>query len=379
MNSPSPESPRLRSWWQPGVFDYSQVEAFIMRAAFATLFFSNIQWDVRAYTTQRNPTGLAHFFDFTWLARYPLGPGWKGLTIVGLALYALGWLPALGLLPACVIAIMMGTLIDSTAMEHTWQLVTLIALSQFLVYAWPRALRPHRVLVGIAFILLACLAAREMLLLPHFPRFKAGLSACLGIAFRYAALGMVVEFLGREILSAKNLPLADASPVKPGLMTHRLAIYASTVTFAAAYVICGISKLVNSHFQWVQKVPYLSVQLLKSNWAGYYDRLLPAPEWLTKVTQGIVDYPNLARLVFGVGLIIELAGFVVLINRRFALAGGLAIIALHLSISKIMNLNFQEHIAAALIFAVNLPGLRRTCEPWLQGAQQSDQVLREET
>ncbi len=367
MNSPTPDSLRPRPWWQPGIFDYSQFEAFIMRAGFATLFFISIKWETAPYKTQRNPTGLANFFDFTWLAQHPPGVGWQALTILGLAMYVIGWMPALGLVPGCVFAVMIGTLITSTAMHHSWQAMTLIALSQFLVYAWPRTPRLHRLVQWTAFAALAALAVREMVLLPHpggpATVFFTWLGHCVSITGRYAVLGLIVQFLSGEIHRAKNLPLADASPLRPGLMTHRLAIYASTVTFAAAYVVCGIVKLVNSNYQWIQKVPYLSVQLLKTNWDGYYDVLRPIPSWLPQVTQAIVDHPNLARLFFGFGLLIELAGFVILINRRWAFAGGMAIIALHMSISKIMDLNFQYHMAAALIFLVNLPALRKTFGP----------------
>lgn len=287
--STSPNTATPRPWWQPGPFDYSHMEVLVMRALFALLLFTSIKWETAPYKTQRNPTGLAHWFDFTWLSEHPPGLFWQGVTVAGLLIYVLGRAPALGLAPVCTFAVMIGTLVTSKAMHHTWQMVTMIALAQFLVYAWPK---------------------RDWW--------------------------------------------------KPSLDVHRLATYASTVVFAASYVVCGIVKLVNSDFQWIQKAPLLSVQLLKSNWSGYYDTLKPIPEWLPKVTQMIVDYPNLARLFFGSGLLIELLGFTVLINRKWAFYSGLAIIALHLSISKIMDLNFEYHMAAAFIFLVNVPGLRQT-------------------
>ncbi len=148
--------------------------------------------------------------------------------------------------------------------------------------------------------------------------------------------------------------------LRPDAQVHRLAAYASTVVIAASYVVCGVVKLANSHFQWIQKVPNLSLQILKSNWAGYYDYLQQPPAWLARVTQAIVDYPNLARVFFGSGLLIELLGFTVLISRRFAFFGGLVIILMHLSISKVMDLHFEYHMAVVLIFLVNLPGLKRT-------------------
>lgn len=280
----------VRPWWQPGPFQYSKVEMLVMRVLFATLLFSSIKWETAPYKTQRNPTGLAHFFDFTWLSQHPPGLFWQGLTIAGLVIYVLGVLPVVGLAPVCTFAVMIGTLVTSKAMHHSWQAITMIALAQFFVYAW---------------------AARK------------------GGFFR------------------------------PSIEVQRLAVWWSTVVFAAAYVVCGIVKLVRSDFLWIHKVPYLSVQLLKSNWASYYDTLQPVATWLPKVTQAIVDYPNLARLFFGAGLLIELLGFVVLINRKWAFWGGLAIIALHLSISKVMDLHFEVHMGLAFIFLVNVAGIGR--------------------
>ena len=279
-----------RPWWQPGPFDYSKIEMLVMRALFATLLFSSIKWETAPYKTQRNPTGLAHFFDFTWLSQHPPGLFWQGLTIVGLIVYVFGRVPALGLAPVCTFAVMIGTLVCSKAMHHSWQAITLIALAQFIVYAWPKK---------------------------------------------------------------------KSDWLNPSIDVHRLATYWSTVVFAAAYVVCGILKLVNSDFLWIHKVPYLSVQLLKSNWSSYYDTLQPVADWLPKVTQAIVDYPNLARLFFGAGLLVELLGFVVLINRKWAFWGGLSIIALHLSISKVMDLHFEVHMALAFIFLVNVAGIRK--------------------
>ena len=365
MSTPATLSSPARSnaWWQPGMFDYSRLEAFVMRAGFAILFYITIKWETAPYKTQRNPTGLANFFDFTWLAEHPPGPFWHWLCIATLVLYVVGYLPALGLAPTLTFAIMIGTLVTSKAMHHSWQAVTLLALAQFIVYAWPRGASVHRIVLWLIMLALGGLAIRELRLLPSASGgtkpFFAWLGAAFHILLRYAVLASIVDFLSNELHKAKTR-LADASIVRPCLGLHRIAVYSATVTFAAAYVVCGIVKLVNSSFQWIQKVPYLAVQLLKSNWDGYYDSLEPIHEWIPKLTQAIVDYPNIARLVFGGGLLIELAAFVVLINRKWALVGGLSIIALHLSISKVMDLHFEYHMAAALIFLVNLPGLRKT-------------------
>lgn len=280
------------SWWQPVRFEWSAVELFIMRLCFAGLAFWNIKWETKPFTTQKFPNGLAHVFDFTWLASHPPGLAVQVIVVAFLLLYVIGIVPALGLLPLAFFATSIGTLLNSQgAINHSWQMVTMMGLAQFIVYAWPR---------------------------------------------KGQGLGVLL---------------------KPDLERHRQAAWAVFIVIAASYVVCGIVKLVNSDFMWLHRAPWLAVQLYKTHYSAFYDTLTMPPEWLQKITETLVQYPNLARLVFGAGLFIELAGFVILINRRWAAIGGLAIIALHLSISKLMNLNFEAHMLAAAIYLVNLPGL----------------------
>ncbi len=205
-----------------------------------------------------------------------------------------------------------------------------------------------------------------------------GLLAALGLSVVIGTLGnsqgainhstqlVSLMLLGQFLVyGAAGLAGGAGEWVRPSVAWQRRAVYAATVVIAASYVVSGVMKLVNSHFRWLEEAPYLAVQLLKTNWSHYHDTLEMPPGWLQVATQALVDHPNGARLFFGSGLLIELAGFVVLINRRWAAAGGLAIIALHLSISQVMSLNFVNHMAAALIFLVNVPGwwMRRSAPP----------------
>ena len=137
MSAETP-SPQPRPWWQPGPFDYSSFELVVMRAAFALLAFTNIKWDTQTYTTQRNPTGLAHWFDLTWLASHPPGLLWKAVAIIGLVFYVLGRAPGIALIPICTSAVLIGTLVTSKVMHHSWHLITLLGLAQWVIYAWPK-------------------------------------------------------------------------------------------------------------------------------------------------------------------------------------------------------------------------------------------------
>lgn len=287
-------SPSTSKWWQPRPFELGSLEMLVMRAAFAALAFWNIKWETAPYTEQKFPTGLAHFFDLTWLGHHPPGDLTQYAVMAFLVLYVIGILPSLGFLPTAVFATLIGTLINSKAINHSWQMVTMMGLAQVLVYAWPR-------------------------------RTDAGLDWKI--------------------------------VVRPDLRRHRQAVFAVLTVIAASYVVCGVVKLVNSDGLWIHKAPFLAVQLLKTHYSHFYDTLNMPPEWLQTITEFLLEHPWVARIVFGAGLIIELLGFVILINRRWAFLGGVAIIALHLSISRLMNLNFEAHMFAALIYCVNIPGI----------------------
>lgn len=282
-------------------FHLGTAELFFMRLGFAILLFFTIKWEAGNLGTVKpeDAVGLAKFLDLTFFARIKHMLVWQVLTGIGLGAYVIGRLPVAGLLPALIFAIGIGTLNASQgANNHSTQLCSMILIGQFLVYGLP---------------------------------FAGG-----------------------------RRPGAEAW-LAPDLAIHRRAIYVTMVIFAAGYVVCGWVKLQNSDWLWFHKVvPGLAMELMKTNWSAYYDTLEPVPQVLTTTVTLMNEHPAVARLFFGGGLVIELLAFVMLMGRRWAFFTGLAIIALHLSISHLMQLNFWYHIWAAVIFLVNVPGLART-------------------
>ena len=69
----------------------------------------------------------------------------------------------------------------------------------------------------------------------------------------------------------------------------------------------------------------------------------------------IAEHPNLARLFFAPGLLIELLFFLGLLGRRWSAGMGLAAIGLHRSIELLMGLDFESHEVLLWIFFVNVP------------------------
>lgn len=293
-------------------FNFGSGEMLFMRLCFAVLIFVAIKWEVGSLgpVDVKKVTGLANFEfmqpKLNALRDLSESIGlWKIVTGVGLLFYVANILPVLGLIPALFFSIGIGTLANSQgAMNHSTQLVSMILLGQFLVYA-----------VGV-----------------H-----------------------------------RLAPTSLLSWLKPSIPLQQRVIYVSMVIFAAGYVICGLVKLVNSDWEWIQRVPGLAVELQKSNWSEYYDTLTPVPDSLQRVVDLMTNHPNIARVFFAGGLFIELFAFLILIGRRTALFYGLLIIVMHLSISSLMQLDFWYHMAAAMIFLVNLPGIAKTFNKWKMG------------
>lgn len=275
-----------------------------MRLGFAILVFCSIKWETGNLAPvspdDADASGLANFINLNFFIGMKAVLLWQVVTALGLLAYVGSMLPVAGLFPALFFALGIGALNASQgASNHSTQLVSMILVGQYLVYALPFSARPGR----------------------------------------------------------RRSPLW----LMPDDVIHRRAIYVSLVIFAAGYVVCGWVKLSNSDWAWIWNVvPGLALELQKTNWSAYYDTLEPVPAVLTTVVGLMNDHPMLARLFFGAGLLIELGAFLIMMGRRWAFWYGLAIIVLHLSISRLMQLDFWYHIFAALIFVVNVPGIKRT-------------------
>jgi hypothetical protein len=135
---------------------------------------------------------------------------------------------------------------------------------------------------------------------------------------------------------------------------HSRAVWWSVMTIAAGYVASGIVKLKATDFQWIQRVPVLAVQSIKANLSQYYSTLVPAEGFkLTVVPDLIVKYPNVARLFFGTGLVLEVLGFLLLLNRPMCRWFGVALLLMHVGIAFLMEIEFWNHMWLLLIFCIN--------------------------
>ena len=283
---------------------FGTVEALLMRALLVAVVWWSLPLasEVADLTGQQKPTGLAHVFPLTWLAR----PGVFLVCQIIVAVAAIFYLANRLLLPATgamtLVHILIFTLDNSQgATNHAYHLISIVLLAQFLTY-----LSPH-----------------------------------------------VVRFIERW----KKITLPRLFATDKGIRLNDLALYFSQQAIAAAYIVAGLSKLIRSKGLWVWQSPNVSVELMKTNAQNFYNRLeIDATfEHRQQVAQWMIDNPMITRVLMGGGLAIELFAFLALRNRLGALLTGLAIIALHWGIYVSMGLFFKYNIAIVIIFFVNAP------------------------
>lgn len=155
--------------------------------------------------------------------------------------------------------------------------------------------------------------------------------------------------------------IKNKSWIRPSAGAQERVVFWSILMIGASYFASGIVKLKASDFMWIQRVPALSVQVFKAVWSASYSTGLPVSGFKAETAPWlIVHHPHLARLFFGVGLVLELAGWFMVLSRRHARWIGLGLIGMHVGISLLMEIEFWNHMLLVLIFAVNVPG-------WIKG------------
>lgn len=115
--------------------EYESYELAIMRALFALVAYDVIDWSPD-HSGQPNPNGLGHIIDFTFLSDPAVMSVIRVVFIAALFAYVVGIAPLLSAGLVLAITIADGTLENSQgSIGHNRQIVSLILLAQWLVYA----------------------------------------------------------------------------------------------------------------------------------------------------------------------------------------------------------------------------------------------------
>ena len=278
--------------------DHGFYEVLLMRIFFAGVIYDSINW-TRTFSDFVKPNGLARLEVFQqpllWFGDAANLAAVRTWIWVPLICYAIGLVPIPAIVSLLVVTVSVGTLESSDGgIGHSYQIVSLILLAQLASHIYCSRKHPD--------------------------------------------------------------PAGTRTWLLPSLTTQNHSIHLAKVTIAAAYVVCGVAKLIKSDFLWIQKVPLLSVQITKANLRDYYNTLEPKTDFVsTEIPRLVVEYPNIARIFFGAGLFLELFAFLALRGRAWAMVMGIALITMHFFIDQIMALTFWTHMHCLAIFYVNIP------------------------
>jgi hypothetical protein len=292
---------------------------------------------------QAAPLGLAHFVDLTVLScpslhapllrDVPLLPDlspFQLLLIALLALYALGTTPLLATGTLLALHTAVGTLVNSATanVDHNSQIVGYALLAQFLAHLYHQ----H--------------AVRQSPTPGHAAR-----QLCLD---RWRDLARSWAIFFRAPLDPSR-PGALTSPISPNSEQARWTHFTISA-IAASYVVSAISKLVRSEGRWIENIPNIVLQIRKTNGQAFADT---GDHTAAAATNFAIDLtsrdPDLARLLFGAGLGVELFAFLALFGRTWALLVGISLFVLHTLVSQLMSLEFTYNKAALVLLLINIP------------------------
>lgn len=321
-----------------------ELEGFLLRALFGLVVWRSLDLSVdsiQKYTSLPRPVGLAAWsglwdwlgWDLTRLADAN-DPGFLSACMLwakaALILYACGIGLPLALPVVTLVHIAVRTLSNSQgATHHGFQMVSMALLTQTVVVWLLAAVR-----------VFGWWRARQR---------KPETSSALAPAFA-----------------------AWAAPER-----RETWLWLYTIAIASVVYLTSVcSKISASDGKWLKNSPWLATEIVKTHRQNYYNRLdpvfiqgvPPAPadppdpatdryrhpvpesaDWLSR-------HPWLARLIFGSGFFLEMFAFLALIDRRAALAVGMALVALHGSVEWIMELSFPLNQQVVALFFVNAPG-----------------------
>ena len=134
------------------------------------------------------------------------------------------------------------------------------------------------------------------------------------------------------------------------------AIWWSLQTIVAVYLVAGITKLIVTRGLWPLQAHWIGVDITKTAYQSFYDTLNQTElnQQLT-IAHFAAGHGWLVALIAAIGLLLELASPLMLINRAWAAVVGAALIGFHISLDYTMRLTFIYNQWLLLIFMINPP------------------------
>ena len=177
------------------------------------------------------------------------------------------------------------------------------------------------------------------------------------LASSQGALGHKTQLLAM-VLIGQLFAYVQASRARGANGAHGLAVYYSQEVIAAGYILAGLTKIVLSRGRWIEQIPLVVTEIAKTHGQTYYSTLQQGViERGDAIATVILAHPNLTRVLFGCGGLLEISAGVALLGRRSAFAVGIGLLAMHWAIAELMLIEFPENEALLAIYFVNVPFL----------------------
>jgi len=280
---------------------YAGYEVFLKRAFFALAVAGSLPNNL-PYAGQKEPVGLAHFWNLTFLGDPAVLEPVRVVFWICLGLYALGFASAFALPVAATIFCAIGALIGSQgAHKHHLQIVGLV---------------------------LVVLAIYHVYLAVRYRRIFRNTLENHRLAIYHAQQTVMATYLVTGLYKLANSGLgwvADAKYFPLQLAKTRGMEYYNRLEEPGAEAGSGAQELL-------------------ANLSPDIERFF-------------IDFPNWARFFLGSGLLLELGAFCLMLGRWWGVGYGCLIVLFHLTVSRVMHLTFEYNILLVAILFINVPWL----------------------
>ncbi|MBA2271780.1 MAG: hypothetical protein H0W20_14475 [Chthoniobacterales bacterium] len=189
------------------------------------------------------------------------------------------------------------------------------------------------------------------------------LSVCVGsIINSQGAISHYLQIVSLVLLAQTvahfyNIVLPPAAePSEIDAASESRVIQFSQQAIAATYLVSGLTKLIHTGGAWILQSPLVAVQIVKTTEQDYYDTLDAARAGSSiAIAEWMAQHPLIVGAVLTTGLLLELTAPLLLLGRRWTLFYGLALVAFHESVHRVMKLQFMYNEHLLWIYLVNVP------------------------
>ena len=129
----------------------------------------------------------------------------------------------------------------------------------------------------------------------------------------------------------------------------------SQVVIVGCYFISVMTKMEKSDGEWFQNSNYIAVDMVKTSRQGYLNHLDPSHLERQKQAEWYLERPNLSRLLFSSGVLLEAVSILAIGHRLLGFVIGVSLVLMHRSISALMGLDFPYYEMLDVIYLVGLP------------------------